>query len=357
MFSDQHFSRICSKFSSFKAFNMFIICFHFLKIASRSRSRSQSPEDDDNELIYSQQVVMEIKQEVIGSDDMVPHDDDFTIYIDDDSNDNESNNWAEKLSQNQDLVVKKVTESVQNQKRKLTKQIDAIPIAPKKARRTSVAEKKSTKKPIAIDKNDIAMTKNSLDQKPNTSKASVTQNDSNRFVDPIDPFAKKTKNVNKPISFEEALIQPTIPIIPKKKRIAHVPKSNNLRGKKIEPILRLKNGSWPSDSKRNKSNLKVRFKERQLLTIHEYEPNDDEICEILIASPIKPLRSLATDTDDKLNSFENNPLHEIITDITEWRPEWLKQKNVTPPINGVNLIHYPLIDKYPSFEHYKKYVP
>lgn len=307
--------------------------------------------DDDNELNYSQKMVMEIKKEVICSDEMVAHDDDFSIYIDDDSCDGKSNKWEERLSQNQDFVqkVNKVTELVQNQKRKATKQIDAISLAPKKTRKNSISEKKSKiiAKSATSDANESDV-KNAL---PSTSKAlnGALNKNSEQFVDRFDPFARKSKKVDKPTTFEDALLKPTT-LIPKKKRIAHVPKCTD---NKLPPILRLKNGSWPSEGKRYKIDLKVRFE--QTTSVREYEPDDDEIEEILIASPMKPLYSARShETDDRLNSFENNPLHEIITDITEWKPEWLSQTNSSPPINGVNLVICPLIDKYPSFEHYKK---
>lgn len=291
---------------------------------------------------------MEIKKEVICADE-IEHEDDFSIYIDDDDScDGESNKWEERLSQNQDFVqkVNKITESVQCQKRKATKPIDAISIAPKKGRRNSISEKKST-----IIKKCSTSDVKSNESTPSTSNAlnGETKKIPEPFVDRFDPFARKPKTVIKPTTFEDALLKPTTTLIPKKIRIAHVPKFTD---KRLPPILKLKNGSWPSEGKRKKIDLKVSF--NQTPSIREYEPDDDEIGEILIASPMKPLSSAHRSHDDSLNSVENYPLHEIITDITEWKPEWLGQRNGSPPINGVNLVICPLIDKYPSFGHYKK---
>lgn len=298
---------------------------------------------------------MEIKQEVLCPDEVVAHEDDFSIYISDESCDGESNNWAKRLSQDQDFVVKKVTESVQSRKRKVTKHIEPIPIVPpKKMRRGSIsgsATQKSTmvNKPTAINMKPKDSDKaNAVDVTPNAFKTPNSDKTNEPFVDRFDPFALIPKKVEQPKSFEEALIQ-SPSVTPKRKRVAHVPKCPN---KAASPIRRLQDGSWPSDGKRNKVNLKVRFASEKPM-IREYEPDDDEVGEILIASPAKPSPSKLLEIE-RLTSFENDPLHEIITDITEWKPEWIMQRNVTPPINGVNHVVCPLLAKYPSFEHYQK---
>lgn len=339
---------------------------------------------DDNELIYSQQVMMEIKKEVSYSEEIITLDDDFTICIDD-SSDDESKNWAGKLSQDQDFVVQKVIESEKKKKRKAVKQIEAIPLAPpKKVRRNSIASnvtgntvKTGTKTAVAaattieIPSKQAAIVKieptcaSTTNGEPikSTAHASHTPvsphsiNEKEKFFDHLDPFAKIQKKSEKPKTFEDALAFNAI--LPKKIRTAHrsKPSTATATSRKLVSILRKKNGIWPSElvktnGERTKLSRRVKFSEAPDM-VREFEPNDDENGEIIISLPTKPIHSTAAQLVAKSNSFENDPLHEIITDITEWKPEWLAQKTV-PPINGVNEIVYPLIDSYVSFDCYKK---
>lgn len=322
---------------------------------------------------------MEIKKEVSYSEEIITLDDDFTICIsDDESGDNESNQWAGKLSQDQDFVVKKVTESTESKKRKAAKQIEAMPLIPsKRGRRNSVSSNvastssktsttttTSTAQPLSTkqtskEKNEPIHTNHSTASNGapvlstahslNTSVAPTVKNTQKTFVDRFDPYAKKIKEkTEKPKLFEDAI---AFNIVEPKKRIAIRPKP------RLMSILRKENGSWPSElsthGKKAKSIRRVHFSEAHFIEVREYEPNDNENNEIIIAAPIKPTKERAAHTVQS-NSFENDPLHEIITDITEWKTEWLLQRNVTPPINGVNLIICPLLNAYASFENYKE---
>lgn len=325
---------------------------------------------------------MEIKKEVSYSEEVITLDDDFTICISDDSCDGESNSWAGKLSQDQDFVVKKVIESVQSKKRKGTKQIEAMALnPPKRARRNSVSSnvagssketnktsnvKTTLSKQPSIVKNEQTCTNHSpaSNGEPikstahslNTSVPSTVTTTKMKFTDIFDPFAKTQKKTETPKSFGDALALDALE--PKKVRIANRPKPVTIAttGRKLLSILRQKNGTWPSAlSSRGKETKPVRrvYFAEVPHTVREYEPNDDENGEIIISLPTKPMNARAAHVEQS-NSFENDPLHEIITDITEWKPDWLAQKNETPPITGVNLIVYPLINAYASFENYNK---
>lgn len=374
----------------FFAFEICAIQWNFAEIASTSRAATSIPtspvpidenQDDDNELIYSQQVLMEIKKEVSYSEEVITLDDDFTICISDESSDDESNQWAGKLSQDQDFVVKKVTESTQSKKRKITKQIDPMPlIPPKRGRRNSVSSnipsssKKSgttatTASTAAPALKQLSKVKNepkhgndssATNGAPNLSTAhslqtfvppTVNNTQKNTFVDRLDPFVKKTEQkTEKPKTFDDAI---ALKIVEPKKRVAYRPKS------KFISILRKKNGAWPSElsshGHKAKCIRRVHFSEEHFAEIREYEPDDHENGEIIIAAPTKPMKERAAQSNTvQSNSFENDPLHEIITDITEWKTEWLLQRNATPPINGVNLIVCPLMNAYASFENYKE---
>lgn len=321
-----------------------------------SNGQHQEQDHDDNELIYSQQVLMEIKQEVNCPDEMVAHDEDFSIILDSNDESDDENSWTHKLSQDQDLVVKKVTELINNQKRKVTKQIEAIPLNPvKKARRNSVSAAPSLyTSNVSVtgvpDKSTVNAKKptNTITAQPSTSSPLNGTENPNRFTDRLDPFAKKEKTMKKNLSFEDELKK--VDVIPKKKRIAHAPK--NSAQKAMASILRLKNGCWPSEGVRNKCDLKVRFAAEP--SIREYQPTEHEAADVLIESPAKVPNS--NHQMDRMDSFENDPLHTIITDITEWKTDWISVKNQSPPLNGVNSIVYPLVDKYTTFESYKQYV-
>lgn len=336
---------------------------------------SNHDDHEDNELIYSQQILMNIKQEVNCPDQnqIENFENDFSIVIDsddpeedleneaeDDSEDDSS--WSNRLSQNQDLVIKKVSESTQNKKRKITKQIEAIPLsAAKKARRNSVSAIQSVSvikqrrnsvsasvyaKPMASD----LMPKSSA---ANTSAASTSKvlgenGKQGPFVDRLDPFVAKKKPVEKQKSFEDALKQTLFK--PKKPRVAHVPKIQQIGD--IKSIVR-RSDAYRSPTDAAKPKKRVRFS-TDVPLVREYTPDRGDIGEI-VQTPVNRNRFRPHDTDG-LNSFENDPLHNIITDITEWKPEWLTQRDITPPINGVNFIVTPLAYKYASFDVYKEYV-
>lgn len=327
---------------------------------------------------------MEIKKEVSYSEE-VTLDDDFTIYISDDSCDGHSNSWAGKLSQDQDFVVKKVIESEKNKKRKGVKQIEAMPLVPsKRVRRNSVSSnvatgssrqtntttntEMSSKQPPMV-KNDQTCTNDSTTSNCkssiptvhslNTSVKPTVKNTQTKFVDRLDPFVKTLQKTETPKRFEDALAFNVTG--PKKLRIARQPKpvttilTTATTSRKSISILRKQNGTWPSELSSHANETKpvrrVHFPD-VLYTVLEYEPNDDENCEIIISLPKKSMNARAAHVEES-NSFENDPLHEIITDITEWKPEWLVQKSVTPPITDVNLIICPLLNTYASFENYK----
>lgn len=308
---------------------------------------SNHDDHEDNELIYSQQILMDIKQEVNFPDDsqIENHDDDFSILIASDDSDDDANGdpedgsrWSQRLSQNQDMVVKKVTESVQNNKRKMAKQIEAIPLLlPKKSRRNSVSASAYTK-PVASDSVTKAVSDVTSDVNVGaiTSKSIRENENQELFVDRFDPFASKQKIVEKPTTFEDALKQITFK--PIKTRIAHVPKHQNQIGE-LKSILRQPNDDWPSDGK--KKVKRVHFATERPV-VREYTPDRGDV------------GAIVANNMDSLNSFENDPLHNIITDITEWKTDWINQKNSTPPINGVNLVINPLTYKYASFDVYKK---
>lgn len=327
---------------------------------------------------------MEIKKEVNYSEEVITLDDDFTIYVSDDSSDGESANWAGKLSQDQDFVVKKVTESVQSKKRKATKPIEAMPLVPpKKGRRNSISSNTAStsskitpstitapppppttakKTSAKIDKVELKIENRSPASNGGpiitavcslnaSSVPSTEKNTQKKFVDHLDPYVKLLDKTDKPKSFEDAISYNVV--VPKKQRIAYQPKTSG----KLLSILRKENGAWPSElSSHGKKTKPVRRVQFSAVSdnVREYEPDDDEDREIIISTPTKPKIDRTAPQTVQLNSFENDPLHEIITDITEWKPEWLHQRNATPPINGVNHIVYPLMNSYTTFEHYKK---
>lgn len=304
---------------------------------------------DENELIYSQQVLMEIKQEVNCPDENLPHDTDFSMIMDisDESGDEDSSSWANRLSQDQDRIVKKVSDIVNNgsSKRKGTKQIEAIPIVPMKKLRRNTGSATEHSVPIGGDKRRKSCDDRNQIVEPNTSKSSNKKSTNDKFRDQPVPskttVASKTNNGLKQSKF----VRPE-DVQPKKKRIAHVPKPIN----KLRSILR-RNRCWPSEGYRKRFGLKVQF-DTEAPIVHSYLPEQSEVDETappMIPSPVKSIQS-----NRKMNSFQNDPIHKIITEITEWKPHWISHKNTTPPINGVDLVIQPLIDKYPTFDAYAK---
>lgn len=296
-------------------------------------------EDHDENEIYSQQVLMDIKQEVNFSDEnqIENHDEDFSILIASSDSEDDDSNWSQRLSQNQDKVVKKITESVQSNKRKGAKEIEALPLIPVKRARANSVSAAANAKPLISTKTVTG----TVNVGTGTSKKTNEDTKLDHYVDPLDPYAAKLKKDDKPKSFEDVLKQ--VPAFkPQQKRIAHVPKHHPHTGSiEVKSIMRHSNGT--------KSKKSVTFSD-QRPEIREYTPDRDDIGGI-IASPVK---SMAQQDLDRLTSFENDPLHNIITDITEWKTDWITNKNVTPPITGVNFVVTPLTYKYETFDVYKE---
>ncbi|XP_031633386.1 uncharacterized ATP-dependent helicase C29A10.10c-like isoform X2 [Contarinia nasturtii] len=306
-------------------------------------------DNDDNDIIYSQQVMLEIKKEVNNTDEI---DDDYSILIDSDDSDDGNESWSHRLSQNQDFVIKKVTEQQQNNKRKSVKEIEPIPLlAAKRCRKNSLP---ATAKQILCPVETMPRARNDLYDQPSTSDGRTRRNDDDNaksikenekpkpFVDKFDPFVAKQKVDEAKKNFDEALKQ--VATSSTKKRIAHKPKIHPKNGQLVSILKK----TVREEGKSGRRGRRVQFANGSP-TIREYTPDRDDIGEI-IASPVKSMQAHGMDS---LSSFQNDPLHNIITDVTEWRTDWISQRNTTPPINGVNFVVAPLSLSYPNFESYK----
>lgn len=345
-------------------------------ISGPKKARINSISEDidnvlDNEEDYSQKRFMQIKQE---ASDHYSQENDFEIdeMIVNDENDSSDNNddsykkWQGKLSQDQDIVIKKVIASTENKKPKAAKLIDSMPVSMKRRKSIEKNVSSSKQRKISIDKrpkNDenhidstqMPCTSKSLFQTNKTDKTipieiddidsvekSDAKNKQNIFVDPLDPFAPKIKKVEKPISFESAL-SISDARLKKPRRIAHQPKSAFPRS-----ILRSTCENRMNVIKRKSVDFKY-----ELEKIQYFEKGDHEDDEILVAPKIDHFQVSPLRIVQKTSTFEIDALINVINEITEWKPHWLQQKN-NFPIVGSDCT--PLLDEYSSFEIYEKYV-
>lgn len=309
---------------------------------------------DDPEMMYSQQLMLDVKQEA--QDSLI----DLSLY---DESDNEDEcevsqmGWENKLSQDQDKLISKIKESTEAKAPRETKMIESLPAAPQK-RRKSVSKDDSKSKSTDNNKVDKLSKKRSKktaepepvaepelepitqpEPQPSTSKENRQAEQPQRNADKIDPIASKKREPLQ--TFEDALDIEYAPV-PKKRRISRViskPKS----------ILRRKNSS------KSRKLKKVQFKVK-LEDIREFEADSDEESEILIDSDVSKRSSAAISIAQYQSPFQRDPLHKIISDLTEWDPKWLVENDqrLSPSVNGVDHQILPLFEQYLDFSQYRR---
>lgn len=301
--------------------------------------------EDENEFHFSQQCMMQIKQEVNDSDKAPNLNDDFQIQhaADDDDDyiihDESFSNWCGRLSQDQDYAIKKVQQSSENNKRKAAKLIEAVP---EKKRKHSHGKDKipKTKQSHTNAANKIA----------NNEQVEIIMT-VNTCEDSVDRLTVKEANFLVPF----AEIPNTIAQQRKKIRIAHRPKTSAYS---IPSTSNSATDGESSMTKQQKKKKSVRFADDdggRLSTYHYFQAKKYEDNEILIAPAVRPpiQSNKPNETNETENSFENDPLHEIITDITEWRTDWIAKQLNSPPLNDVRSI-VPVMDVYIDFQNYKE---
>lgn len=311
--------------------------------------------EEENEFHFSQQCAMLIKQEVNDSDKAPSLNDDFQIQhaADDDDDyiihDDSFSNWCGRLSQDQDYAIKKVQQSSEKNKRKAAKLIEAVP---EKKRKHSHEKDKMPKiskikqshtdaaNKIANDKQvEVIMTISTCDL-PITKPA----------VHSVDRLTVKEANSSIPcVAVPNTMAQQRTKI-----RIAHRPKTAAHR---IPSTINSATGKC-SMLKPFKKKKRVRFADdygHRLSIYRHFEAKEYEDNEILIDPTVKlPIQSNEPNQPNETeNSFWNDPLHEIITDITEWHTDWIAKKLSSPPINEVQSI-VPVMDIYIDYQNYKE---
>lgn len=304
--------------------------------------------EEENEFHFSQQCVMQIKQEVNDSD-KANLNDDFHIQHDDDDDyiihDESFSNWCGRLSQDQDYAIKKVQQSTENHKRKAAKLIEAVP----EKKRKRLHEKDKIPKTPKIEQSE----KNAANKIANDNQVEIIMTISTcdlskneRTVDSVDRITVNGANSSAPCGE----VPNTIAQQKKKIRIAHKPKPPAHQG----PSTSKASGD-SSKTKLLKKKKSVRFADdygHRLSICKYFEAKEYEDNEILIAPTVGlPIR--ANQPSETENNFENDPLHDIVTDITEWRTDWIAQKLSSPPMNDVRSI-VPVMDVYIDYQNYKE---
>lgn len=208
--------------------------------------------------------------------------------------------------------------------------------------------------------------------KPSTSKAKQDTLKNNNYSDPLDPFAVRPKDDSsrKPKSFEEVvstvgehLIQRTA----QKRRMSRLNSVKDIRNnasKQVKSILKGK-------SSKVKKAMRVQFRSNEeLVEKFFFEVLEKESQEILInpnkddkieteddsvqITPKKSESATRRAANSNPTNFQSNPLHKIITEITEWDTDWLLDVQNSPPINGVDFVLMPMLEKYETFEGYQR---
>lgn len=353
--------------------------------------------DEDNEIQYSQQCLREIKQEVGDNYSFEAHEKDFIVC--EDSNDEVNpqdrsaekeddmslSQWSSKLSQDQDLVLKQLIDTIDCPKRKATKEISALPEKLKR-RRSSMAKVDVANVPnvvnvpkptvverpsyVSIDMTDDAqqVSKPAESQPPKSDKCdkvnSKAKHDSSRsnsdkgtskrvmeILVTATTSTSAQSNIKENTSLEAAL-NGVDTIRRPSRRIAHIPKehSSNLLKSILRPAKIPGNGIFTH----NRANRKcVTFRAKpHICEIFYFDKKANEDDEIIVSPHAKHVdctQKVATQRQDIL--IEIDSLERLINEITEWDPAWLSVKE-PPPINGLHFVADPLMDEYPNIELY-----
>lgn len=311
--------------------------------------------EDENEFHFSQQCVMQIKQEVHDSDKAPNLNDDFQIQheADDDDDyiihDESFSNWCARLSQDQDYAIKKVQQSIENKKRKAAKLIEAVPEKKRKHSQGKITKIQKNNQSPTNAANEIA------NDKPVEVIMTISTSDLSKTepkVNSVDRITVKEKNSLVPCGE----IPNTIAQQKKKIRVAHKPKTHE------HQIPSTSNSAIGESSmtKPRKKKKRVRFADdygHSLSICKYFEAKEYEDNEILIAPTARlPIQSNESNQPiETENCFENDQLHEILTDITEWHTDWITKKLSSPPMNDFRSI-VPIMDVYIDFQNYKEYV-
>lgn len=173
-------------------------------------------------------------------------------------------------------------------------------------------------------------------------------------VDPNDPFKRNLKinSEQKPAqatTFDEVMrnIPEKVHAVPKRKsRPSFAPKV------KIASPPRIASDQNANKLHQTKSILRTArtCKPKRGITFQdpiehcrEFETGPGEDDEVLIPVETRPL-----------SQFQRNPLHAVISAITNWNVDWLESKRNSPPVNGDDYIVSPMLTEYVTFETYQR---
>lgn len=217
---------------------------------------------------------------------------------------------------------------------------DTIPIHPRQSKDTTP---KAIEEAFSAADNQNSRKKRRISRcPPKSSPNEVLDTD----TDPDDtvPIRSRQSKGTAPKTIEEAFSAADNQILGKKRRISRCPPKSS-RNEVLEKIR--KTVTFKGD----KELVEVRYFERMAKEDETFLVNTTTNRSNETPSPSRDSFAFAA---RRQSNFQNNPLHQIITDITTWDVKWLLQNQKSPPINGVDHVVTPLKYSYSSFEEYER---
>lgn len=164
-------------------------------------------------------------------------------------------------------------------------------------------------------------------------------------IDPKDPYKKLCKPEK--MTLEEALTACDAVNNNVRIRRRRFSQHNLAFVKQKEEKNSVKSILKPLNRPQQKTSRRLLWRDN-LCDIKEFEQGDYESDEIIIQNGKSLSEEFAA-----LSAFHRNPIHKVISQITQWHVDWLSQKGKRAPVNGGPTIPQ-LVTKYPNFHEYQR---
>lgn len=103
--------------------------------------------------------------------------------------------------------------------------------------------------------------------------------------------------------------------------------------------------------KKRKAAKRVRFKpDSELVQMRYFKRDLEEDDQVLVVVSTKPVPK----TQRRSSNFQADPLHNIISEVTLWNPDWLSKGEKNPPLIDENAVLTPLLSQYSSYQVFQK---
>lgn len=152
-----------------------------------------------------------------------------------------------------------------------------------------------------------------------------------------------------------------LPKIPRIKRKSECEAPNIEEQEELFTIFIPKKSNLKKDSSRIQKTKHVTFNDTPEIKFYQIDEGN-----ILSDQPIlkdaptirKPEPPSTRNNERKIKDPNKHKVQDVLTQVTEWPPEWFDDKfltaNTSPPVNGINYLLLPMVHEFKTFEDYIK---